>query len=117
MVGMGRSRSLLLLPQAPVGWAEAGSWSGPILLQVTGKVQVLPSVSSSSSCSSTVGQRSLDRAALIWEARVHADKQCSRMQSDAMLANPASVEAEMWRVMQHKVICQLCRVWSSKCAG
>lgn len=69
--------------------------------------QVLPS---SSSPSSTVGQRSLVGAALIWEVPVHANMQCSQMQSGAILANPVSVDAEMWRVMQQKVICQFCRV-------
>lgn len=34
------------------------------------------------------------------------------MQFDAILSNPAPVEAEMWRVMQPKVICQICRFWS-----
>ena len=39
--------------------------------------------------------------------------QCSRMQSDATLSNPVSVVAEVWRVMQHNVICQCCRELSS----
>lgn len=56
-------------------------------------------------------------AALNWEVRVHADMQCSQMQSDAILANPVSVEADMWRVMQHKIICQFCRVCFSVLEG
>lgn len=83
--------------------AEAISRTGAILLDAVEDTGQQPpsrcACASSSSSSRTDRQMLLGWPVQSWEAQDHSNILYSPMQTDAILANPASVEAEMWRVM------------------